>query len=48
MRLLHRFGTAAGAFFCCMLYPLPTEADQIRFASHRDWQARQAYPAPSS
>ncbi len=41
MRLLHGFGAAAGAFFCSMLYPHPTEADQIRFASRRDWQTWQ-------
>lgn len=45
MRLLHRFGAAAGAFFCCMLYPHPTESDQIRFASHRDWQT---WPLPGT
>ena len=47
MRLLHGFGVAAGAFFCGMLYPHLTEADQIRFASRRDWQTG-SYPAPSS
>ncbi|MBT7551242.1 MAG: hypothetical protein HN611_21470, partial [Gemmatimonadetes bacterium] len=41
MRLLHCFGAITGALFCCILYPHQTEADQIRFASRRDWQAWQ-------
>ena len=41
MRLPHLFGAIAGALFCCILYPHPTEAEQIRFDSRRDWQAWQ-------
>ena len=41
MRLLHCFGAITGALFRCILYPHQTEADQIRFASRRDWQAWQ-------